>query len=32
MANTGYDITRTKMPTLVAHLSVRGLVSYCVPA
>lgn len=32
MANTGYDITRTKMPTLVAHPPVRGLVSYCVPA
>jgi hypothetical protein len=32
MANTGYDITRTKMPTFVAHLPVRGLVSYCVPA
>lgn len=32
MANTGYDITRTKMPTFVACLSVRGLVSSCVPA
>jgi hypothetical protein len=32
MANTGYDITRTKMPEFAAHLFVRGLVSCCVSA
>ncbi len=32
MTKTGYDITRTKMPAFAAHRSVRGLVSYCVPA
>ncbi len=32
MANTGYDITRTKTPAFAARRSVRGLVSYCVPA
>jgi len=32
MANTGYDITRTEMAAFAAHLPVRGLVSYCVPA
>ncbi len=32
MANIGSDNTRTKMPTSVAHLPVRGLVSDCVPA
>jgi hypothetical protein len=32
MANSGYEITRPKMPEFAAHLSVRGLVSDCVPA
>jgi hypothetical protein len=32
MANIGYANTRMKMPTFGGRLSVRGLVSICVPA